>query len=77
MISLQPLTIKFEISEEFTPEEYLEYCEDYEIKPSKNHYEEWATETFESCLRDAVNILICFSIFTANHKKLIEVKTND
>lgn len=52
MITLQPLTIRFEVSEEFPLEDYLEYCKDYDITPSQKHYKKWATDYLVDSLLD-------------------------
>lgn len=56
MITLQPFSIRFELSEEFPLEDYLEYCKDYGINPSQKHYKEWATECVVNCLTDDIDI---------------------
>lgn len=55
MITLQPITIKFEHIEEFNIESYLEWCEDQEIQPSQKHYKKWAIDSLTSGLMDNIN----------------------
>jgi hypothetical protein len=55
MITLQPLSIRFELSEEFPLEDYLEYCKDCDINPSQKHYKKWATEVFVNSLMDDID----------------------
>ena len=55
MITLQPITIKFEHTEEFDIEAYLEWCENYGITPSQKHYKEWATDCLVDSLMDDIN----------------------
>jgi len=55
MITLHPFTIKFEISEEFSLGDYLEYCEDQDITPSQKHYKKWATEQLVDSLMDDID----------------------
>ena len=73
MITLQPFTIKFEISEEFSLEDYLEYCEDYDITPSQKHYKEWATEVLIDCLTDDLDP----TMFVYIYDEPQQVETND
>lgn len=56
MITLKPITITFEHSEEFSLEDYLEYCQDYDIQPSQKHYRKWTMEQFESELMDDLGV---------------------
>jgi hypothetical protein len=54
MITLQPITIKFEHTEEFDIDAYLEWCEDYDIQPSQRHYKKWAVDCLVDSLYDIV-----------------------
>ena len=53
--TLQPITIKFQYTEKFYIEEYIEWCEDYSITPSQKHYKKWAIEQMEDILRDNID----------------------
>lgn len=55
MITLQPITIKFEHTKEFDIEAYIEWCEDYGIEPSQKHYKEWATDCLVDSLMDDID----------------------
>ena len=55
MITLQPITIKFEHTEKFDIESYLEYCEDCDIQPSQKHYKRWAVDQLVDSLSDDIN----------------------
>ena len=55
MITLQPVTIKFEVSEEFPIEDYLDYCENCDITPSQKHYKKWATDALVESLMDDID----------------------
>jgi hypothetical protein len=55
MITLQPITIKFEHTEEFDIEAYLEWCEQCSIEPSQKHYKEWATDCLVDSLMDDID----------------------
>ena len=53
--TLQPITIKFQHTEEFEIEEYIEWCEDYSITPSQKHYKKWTIEQMEDILSDNID----------------------
>ena len=55
MITLQPITIKFEHTEEFDIEAYLEWCECYGIEPSQKHYKKWAVDCLVDSLMDDID----------------------
>lgn len=54
-ITLQPITIKFEHTEEFDVGAYLEYCEDYDIEPSQKHFKRWAFDCMVDSLTDDID----------------------
>ena len=53
--TLQPITIKFQYTEKFDIEEYIEWCEDYSITPSQKHFKKWAIDQMEYILRDNID----------------------
>jgi DNA mismatch repair ATPase MutL len=55
MIVLQPITIKFEHTEEFDIEAYLEWCMDCGIQPSQKHYKKWAVDCLYDSLTDNID----------------------
>jgi hypothetical protein len=68
--TLQPITIKFEYTEKFDIEDYIEWCEDQSITPSQKHYKKWAIEQMESSLRDDIDT----NQFKLNLGKSVEVE---
>lgn len=55
MITLTPITIKFEHTEKYSLEDYLEYCEDYELTPSQTHYKEWTIKGMVDSITDNID----------------------
>ena len=55
MITLQPITIKFEHIKQFDIEPYLEWCKDYGIQPSQKHYKKWAVDCLVDSLMDDID----------------------
>lgn len=55
MITLQPITIKFEHIEKFDIETYLEWCKDCDIQPSQKHYKKWTVDCLVDSLTDDIN----------------------
>ena len=68
--TLQPITIKFQHTEEFGIEEYIEWCEDYSITPSQKHFKKWAIDQMEYILRDNIDT----NQFKLNLGKSVEVE---
>ena len=69
-ITLQPITIKFQHTEEFEIEEYIEWCEDYSITPSQKHFKKWAIDQMAYILRDNIDT----NQFKLNLGKSVEVE---
>lgn len=46
MISLNPVTVRYQFFEKIDIEDYLEWCEDQDIKPSQDHFDKWAIDYF-------------------------------
>jgi hypothetical protein len=68
--TLQPIIIKFQYTKKFDIEGYLEWCEDYSITPSQEHYVKWAIFQMESILRDNIDT----NQFNVNLGKSVEVE---
>ncbi len=68
-ITLQPIAIRFECIEDFDIEDYIEYCEDYDIQPSQKHYKEWAFDCMVESLTDDIDT-DKFVISYGNSKKI-------
>ena len=68
--TLQPITIKFQYTEKFDIEDYIEWCEDQSITPSQKHYKKWAIEQMESSLRGDIDT----NQFKLNLGKSVEVE---
>jgi len=68
--TLQPITIKFQYTEKFYIEEYIEWCEDYSITPSQKHFKKWAIDQMEYILRDNIDT----NQFKLNLGKSVEVE---
>jgi hypothetical protein len=54
-ITLQPITIRFECIEDFNIEDYVEWCETYNIEPSQRHYKKWAFDCMVDSLTDDID----------------------
>ena len=67
--TLQPITIKFQYTEKFDIEEYIEWCEDYSITPSQKHFKKWAIDQMEYILRDNIDT----NQFKLNLGKSVEI----
>lgn len=67
--TLQPITIKFQYTEKFEIEDYIEWCEDQSITPSQKHYKEWAIGKMEISLSDDIDT----NQFKLNLGKSVEV----
>lgn len=68
--TLQPITIKFQYTEKFEIEDYIEWCEDQSITPSQKHYENWAIGKMEISLSDDIDT----NQFKLNLGKSVEVE---
>ena len=55
MVTLKPITIKFEHTKEFDIEAYLDWCDWKSIQPSQKNYKKWAVDCLVDSLIDNID----------------------